>query len=56
MLTETIGDGYKKDADELKKLLQFEDDSKVLDRIAAIKHEKKQELAAYLQEKTKVLP
>ena len=51
MLTETIGDGYKKDADELKKLLQFEDDSKVLDRIAAIKHEKKQELAAYLQEK-----
>ena len=50
MLTETIGDGYKKDADELKKLLQFEDDSKVLDRIAAIKHEKKQELAAYLQE------
>ena len=50
MLTETIGDGYKKDADELKKLLQFEDDSKVLDRIAAIKHEKKPELAAYLQE------
>ena len=50
MLTETIGDGYKKDADELKKLLQFEDDSKVLDRIAAIKQEKKQELAAYLQE------
>ena len=50
MLTETIGDGYKKDADELKKLLQFEDDSKVLDRIAAIKHEKKQELAAYLKE------
>ena len=49
MLTDTIGDGYKKDADELKKLLQFENDSKVLDRIAAIKHEKKQELAAYLQ-------
>ncbi len=50
MLTETIGDGYKKDADELKKLLQFENDSKVLDRIAAIKHENKQKLAAYLQE------
>ncbi len=51
MLTETIGDGYKKDADELKKLLEFKEDAKVLDAIAAIKQTKKEELAAYLKEK-----
>ncbi|MBQ8198896.1 MAG: glycogen/starch/alpha-glucan phosphorylase [Lachnospiraceae bacterium] len=51
MLTETIGDGYKKDADELKKLLEFKDDAKVLDAIAAIKQTKKEELAAHLKEK-----
>nr|MBQ8252438.1 glycogen/starch/alpha-glucan phosphorylase [Lachnospiraceae bacterium] len=51
MLTETIGDGYKKDADELKKLLEFKEDAKVLDAIAAIKQTKKEELAAHLKEK-----
>ncbi|MBE5881583.1 MAG: glycogen/starch/alpha-glucan phosphorylase [Lachnospiraceae bacterium] len=51
MLTGTIGDGYKKDADELKKLLAFKDDVKVLDAIAQIKQTKKDELAAYLKEK-----
>ncbi len=51
MLTETIGDGYKKDADELKKLLAFKEDAKVLDAIADIKQTKKNELAAYLKEK-----
>ncbi len=51
MLTETIGDGYKKDADELKKLLEFKEDAKVLDAIASIKKTKKEELAAYLKEK-----
>ena len=50
MLTETIGDGYKKDADELKKLLEFKEDAKVLDAIASIKQTKKEELAAYLKE------
>ena len=51
MLTETIGDGYKKDADKLKKLLAFKDDAKVLDAIADIKQTKKNELTAYLKEK-----
>ncbi len=51
MLTETIGDGYKKDADELKKLLAFKEDAKVLDAIAQIKQTKKEELVAYLMEK-----
>ena len=49
-LTETIGDGFKKDAAELEKLLAFQDDEKVLDRIAEIKYEKKKELCAYLKE------
>ncbi|MBQ4536769.1 MAG: glycogen/starch/alpha-glucan phosphorylase [Lachnospiraceae bacterium] len=50
-LSETIGDGYKKDAAELEKLLAKVDDQAVLDRIYAIKQNKKQELVAYIQEK-----
>ncbi len=50
-LSETIGDGYKKDAVELEKLLAKVDDQAVLDRIYAIKQNKKQELVAYIQEK-----
>lgn len=50
-LTETIGDGYKKDADELEKLLAKIDDRKVLDKIYDIKKHKKAELAAYIKEK-----
>ena len=50
-LTEVIGDGYKKDADELEKLLEFIDDQAVLDKIKEIKRNKKAELAAYVQEK-----
>ena len=41
LITELIGDGYKKNADELEKLLQFVDDDKVLDRILEIKKEAK---------------
>ena len=50
-LTEVIGDGYKKDADELEKLLEFIDDQAVLDKIKEIKRNKKAELAAYVQAK-----
>ena len=53
-LTEVIGDGYKKDADELEKLLEFIDDQAVLDKIKEIKRHKKAELAAYVQEKENV--
>ncbi len=49
-LSQTIGDGYKKDADKLEKLLEFADDQAVLDRLAEIKFEKKKELAAYVKE------
>ena len=50
-LTEVIGDGYKKNADELEKLLEYIDDQAVLDKIKEIKKHKKAELAAYVQEK-----
>ena len=48
-LSDTIGDGYKKDAANLEKLLEFADDEAVLDRIAGIKMNRKKDLAAYVQ-------
>ena len=50
-LSETIGDGFKKDADKLEKLLEFADDERVLDRLAEIKMNRKKELAAYVKER-----
>ncbi|MBQ7588441.1 MAG: glycogen/starch/alpha-glucan family phosphorylase [Lachnospiraceae bacterium] len=50
-ITELIGDGWKKDADELEKLLKYKGDKEVLDKIAAIKKDKKEVLAAYIKEK-----
>lgn len=49
-ISELIGDGYKKDANELEKLLAFKDDEVVLNHIVDIKKHKKEELAAYLKE------
>ncbi len=49
-LAETIGDGFKKDADQLEKLLKFEDDEQVVNRIGEIKMQKKEELVAYVRE------
>lgn len=49
-LSETIGDGYKKDADKLEQLLDFKDDEAVLNRIAEIKMNRKKDLAAYVKE------
>uniref|UniRef100_UPI0040573AB9 glycogen/starch/alpha-glucan phosphorylase n=1 Tax=Acetatifactor sp. TaxID=1872090 RepID=UPI0040573AB9 len=50
-LTETIGDGYKKNADELEKLLTKLDDQTVLDKIYEIKKSKKAALVAHIKEK-----
>ena len=50
LLDELIGDGYKKDAAELEKLLAFKDDEKVLDRLVEIKHANKEALCKYLEE------
>lgn len=49
-LDELIGEGYKKDAAELEKLLAFKDDEKVLDRLVEIKHANKEALCKYLEE------
>lgn len=48
-LSETIGDGYKKDADKLEKLLDFKEDEEVLNRLVTIKMNRKKELAAYVK-------
>lgn len=50
LLTELIGDGYKKDATELEQLARFVDDADVLTKLLAVKDGKKRELAAYLRE------
>lgn len=51
LLSDTIGEGYKKDARLLEKLLEKADDGKVLDAIDDIKRQKKAALAAYIRER-----
>ena len=48
-ITELIGDGWKKDANELEKLGNFINDDAVLTKLVDIKNEKKTELASYLK-------
>ena len=48
-ITELIGDGWKKDANELEKLSNFLNDDAVLTKLVDIKNEKKTELASYLK-------
>lgn len=50
LLTELIGDGYKKDATELEKLSAYADDTAVLGKLLAVKQGKKEELASYLKQ------
>ena len=50
LLDELIGEGYKKDAAELEKLLKYKEDEKVLDRLVEIKHSNKEALCKYLEE------
>ena len=45
-----IGNGFKKDATELEKLLAFENDETVLNRLEEIKMEKKLEFKEYMEE------
>ena len=46
-----IGDGFKKDASELKKRLAYTDDTEVLSKIRTIKKDNKKQLAAWLADK-----
>ena len=48
-ITELIGDGWKKDANELEKLGNFINDDAVLTKLVDIKNAKKIELASYLK-------
>ena len=50
-LSKTIGDGFKKDADKLEKLLEYQEDQEVLDELLKIKQNRKKELTAYVKEK-----
>lgn len=50
-ITDKIGDGYKKNADELEKLLQFAGDSATLDTLLDIKKQKKIAFRDYLKNK-----
>ena len=48
-ITEWIGDGYKKDAAELKKLEKFAEDEQSLQNLLQIKKENKHQLSEYLK-------
>ncbi len=50
LLTELIGDGFKRDSMALEDLLKYQNDNAVLDRLAAVKRENKVRLASYISE------
>ena len=50
LLEETIGPGFRRDAGELERLLEFREDPAVLDRLTAVKARAKGELRAFLRE------
>ena len=49
LLDETIGTGYRKDASELKKLLEHKEDQNFLDKLDEVKKANKQALADYVK-------
>lgn len=54
LITSLIGDGYKKDATELEKLLAYKDNEEVLNKILDIKNTKKAELKNALMERQNI--
>lgn len=52
LITELIGSGWKKDAEELQKLLAYREDEGMLSRLLAVKQRKKEQLKTYLLEKS----
>ena len=54
LISDTIGDSFKKDADKLEDLLQHEDDAEFLDKLDEIKHNKKLELVSYLKKRENI--
>lgn len=54
LITSLIGDGFKKDATELEKLLDYKDNEEVLNKILSITNTKKAELKNALMERQNV--
>ncbi|MGN0695710.1 MAG: glycogen/starch/alpha-glucan phosphorylase, partial [Oscillospiraceae bacterium] len=55
LLSDTIGDGFKKNAGELSKFTKFENDKEVLARLDSIKLENKKRLAKYVKQTTGII-
>ena len=53
-LSDTIGDGFLKDATALEKLLKYKDDKTVLAQLKKIKRQNKEDLAKYIADKNGV--
>ncbi|MCR5304298.1 MAG: glycogen/starch/alpha-glucan family phosphorylase [Lachnospiraceae bacterium] len=51
LIAETIGEGYRKDAGQLEKLLAYKDDPAFLEKLDKIKRENKEALAATIYER-----
>jgi starch phosphorylase len=52
LLDASIGEGYKRDATELKKLSRYADDASMLEKLDAVKLENKKAFAEYLEHAT----
>ena len=50
LITELIGGGFRSDASELQKLMQFTDDKAVLEKLAQIKYNNKIAMAKYIKD------
>ncbi len=55
LITSAIGDGWIKDAEELAKLKDFENDSAFLEKVGESKHKNKERLAKYIRETSGVV-
>lgn len=55
LVTEAIGPGWKTNANELKKLHEFKEDSSFLEQLARVKYHNKQRLAEMVKEKQGII-
>ncbi len=55
LITELIGDGYIHDANELQKLLPYQNDNAVLEKLANIKRQNKIRLAEYVKQANNIV-
>ncbi|MCL2678487.1 MAG: glycogen/starch/alpha-glucan phosphorylase, partial [Clostridiales bacterium] len=55
LITEAIGDGFKRDMNEISKLNKFENDEGFLKKMAEVKHRNKEDFCAWLTEQSGVV-